>query len=198
MRCADCERWISDALAGALSGKRAEKLAAHLRGCPSCRAFEREARLVQGEAPALAPREAPLGDWQGFGDRLRTRLAGEAPPAGRENAGRSAWSWKWAFAAAPLLLTAAAGLFLLLRPSLRREAHFYLPPEERLSRITFELEDSPELQSAFNLLLDSSLGEDLAGAVTGSGGLDNPLLFQEVTDEEMVFVLEELKKELKS
>lgn len=198
MRCAECERWISDGLAGALPRKRALRLEAHLRDCPSCRAFEREARLIQQEAPALVPRETPPGDWQGALDRLRARLAGEAPPAaGRESVRQPDWSLKWAYVAAPLILAAAVGLFVLL-PGGAPKGRLYVSAEERLASMSFELDDNPDLLSAFNQELESSLVEEVGAAGSESHGLDNPLLFQEVTDEELAFVLEELKKETTS
>jgi hypothetical protein len=184
-------------LAGVLSGKRAAKLESHLRGCPSCRAFEREARLIQEKAPALIPRETPPGDWQGSMDRLRARLAGEARKEGREIVRRPAWGLKWAAVAAPLLLAAAVGLYVLL-PGGAATGRLYVSAEEQQASMAFELEDNPELLSAFNQVLESSLVEEMGAAGPGSHGLDNPLLFQEVTDEELAFVLEELKKETTS
>lgn len=197
MRCVECERWISDSLAGALSEKKWKRLQAHVRECPSCREFERSARLIQEEAPASAALGRPQMDWTAFESRLKRRLASESKDGERRF--RPGLRWKWILAAAPLILAAAGGLFLLLRPGAEKDAQFYLAADERLHLITYELADDPELEGAFNRLLESSLGEDLAAVENiKQAWPENPLYGHDVSDEEMTFVLEELKKELKS
>ncbi|MBN2199655.1 MAG: zf-HC2 domain-containing protein [Candidatus Aminicenantes bacterium] len=197
MRCSEFQRWISDGLAGALPEEKRKRLDEHLRRCPSCRSFERAARLIQEEAPRLAEDAAPEESWAAGLDRLKRRLSAEAVRSGRES--RRGPLWKWAFAAAPLVLAAAAGLFLLFRPAGQMEALLPIAADERLGDLSFEIADNPELMNAFNQVLESTLGEELGvDASARSGGFDNPILYQEVTDEELAFVLEELKKELRS
>jgi len=197
MRCPEFQKWISDGLSGALPEEKERRLEDHLRRCPSCRDFERTARLIQEEAPGLASGASSEEDWTARLARLKSRLAVEAEKSRpKPRLGRP---WKWALAAAPLLLAAAAGMFFLFRPTSRPEAPPYLSAGERMGFLAFELEDNPELMSAFNQVLESSLGEDLgAGEGVMSSGFDDPILFQDISDEELAFVLEELKKELRS
>ena len=197
MRCPEFQKRISDGLSGALPEEIRRKLENHIRRCPSCRDFERAARLIQEEAPGLASGVSPEKDWMEDLARLKSRLAVEAAEARPQS--RIGRPWKWALAAAPVLIAAAVGMFFLFRPTLPPEAPLHLAAGERMGFLAFELEDNPELMSAFNQVLESSLGEDLgAGEGVMSSFFDDPILFQDISDEDLAFVLEELKKELKS
>jgi anti-sigma factor RsiW len=196
MSCAKYERWISDRLDGALSAKRERALEAHLQTCQSCRIFVREAQRVQKEIKAF-PTE-PLSEtyWEDSLKRMRAKLAGqEMRPAKKV---LPAWGWKWAWLAAPLLL-AALGAFLIFRQPARPVADDYLNAEERMGAIYSELGDNPDLERAFNLALESSIQESLSpGSDVRESHLENPLLYRVVSEEEMNFLLQELKNELTS
>lgn len=197
MRCAKYERWISDRLDGALSGEKGKKLEAHLGTCLSCRTFSRAAQRVQQEAKAIPAGSVPEGYWEESLNRLRTKLAALTPRA--EKKPLFGLGWKWAFVAAPLILLAvASGIFFFPRPA-ATAAEYYLNDHETLGLIYSEISDSPELERAFNQVLESSIQDNLGGeGEVRESHLENPLLYRVVSDEEMAFLLEELKKEIKS
>jgi anti-sigma factor RsiW len=196
MSCPKYERWISDRLDGALSGKREKALEAHLQTCESCRAFGRAAQRVQKEVKAFPDEPVPEAYWEESLNRLSARLASqELRPAKKVLPG---WGWKWAWLAAPLLL-AAVGALLIFRQPVRQTVDDYLNAEERMGAIYSELSESPDLEQAFNQALESSIQEGLStGSDVRESHLENPLLYRVVSDEEMGFLLQELKKELTS
>jgi len=196
MSCAKYERWISDRLDGALSGQREKVLEAHLQTCESCRAFGRAAQRVQKEVKAFPAEPVPEAYWEESLNRLSAKLAAqELRPVKKL---LPAWGWKWAWLAAPLLLV-AVGALLILRQPVRQAADDYLNVEERMGLIYTELGESPELEQAFNQALESSIQEGLsAGSDVRENHLENPLLYRVVSEEEMSFLLQELKKGLPS
>jgi len=97
------------------------------------------------------------------------------------------------------LLLAVVGALLIFRQPVRQAADDYLNAEERMGAIYSELGESPDLEQAFNQALESSIQEDLsAGSDVRENHLENPLLYRVVSEEEMSFLLQELKKGLPS
>jgi len=196
MSCARYERWISDRLDGALSGKSEKALEAHLQTCESCRAFGRAAQRVQKEVKAFPAAAVPEAYWEESLGRLSVKLAAEERrPLKKALPG---WGWKWARLAAPLFL-AAVGAILLFRQPVGQVADDYLNIEDKMGAIYSELGESPDLEQAFNQALESSIQEDLSsGSDVRESQLENPLLYRVVSDDEMSFLLQELKKGLPS
>jgi hypothetical protein len=197
MRCAKYERWISDRLDGALSVEKGKKLETHLAACLSCRAFSRTAQRVQQEAKAIPAAPVPEGYWEESLNRLRKRL--DAPSPRAEKKPFLGLGWKWVFVAAPLVLLVVAGGILFFSRPAATAADYYLNDHERLGLIYSEIGDNPELERAFNRVLESSIQDHLSGeGEVLENHLENPLLYRVVSDEDMAFVVEELKKEMKS
>jgi len=194
MSCNRYQRWISDRLDGALSAKKERKLEAHLKVCPTCRGFLQGAEDVQKEAKALPSVSVPEAYWSDSLNRLRAKLAAqESPPASRVV---PVWGWKRAWLAAPLLL-AAVGAFLLFRQPGRPALGDLLNEEARIGSIYSELGESPDLEQAFNQALEASLHEEMSnGSDFRENHLENPLLYRVVSEEEMTFILQELKKNM--
>ncbi len=196
MSCDRYQRLISDRLDGALPSKKERKLNAHLEACSTCRAFLQGAADVLRQAKALPVVSVPEAYWSDSLKRLRVKLAArESPPARRI---LPAWGWKWAWLAAPLLLVAFGALFLFRQPG-RQALEDFLNEEERIGSIYSELGESPDLEQAFSQALEASLQEDMnAGGDVREQHLENPLLYRVVTEEEMSFLIQELKKGMKT
>jgi hypothetical protein len=103
LRCFWMKRWLAPYVDGALSGKRAEAVASHLRGCSECRGEVSRLERLRGLVRAtLTP--GPDPDWTGFWDGVRSRILRE-----RRRPWREAWGWSPGLA----LGGALAALFIL-------------------------------------------------------------------------------------
>jgi hypothetical protein len=100
-------------------------------------------------------------------------------------------------------LAAAAVLVLLVLPPQKaglRDKGVAFSIDETLAQVFTEIGDDPELERAFNTLLASFLRgimESSPGGI-GLGHYDSPLLWQDLTEEELRFLENEIKKEMKS
>lgn len=107
MNCRKAETWLSRAMDGELSGRRATLLEAHLAGCPSCRktreAWQTSAGLFRSAPIPDVPAEAVWMD-------VRRGLRQAAPESGREV---SVFGWRVAWATASLAIVLAVGGTLL-------------------------------------------------------------------------------------
>jgi len=201
MRCERAERMISDALDGALSGRRAVRLARHLKGCAACRGYEREARFIQARAGGLADPGLTAGEWADFGRRLEARVAAASGPeparAGRGALRLPGAKWAWAAAASAALVLLAVYL-VFLRPGAGREA-VPLPYEDSLSQVLVEAGASPELESSLDRAVVASIEETVRPAA-GEGPVsfgDNPLFWESLTEGELGAIESALQKETK-
>ncbi|HXH06349.1 MAG TPA: hypothetical protein VNI83_07130 [Vicinamibacterales bacterium] len=90
--------------------------AAHLAGCPRCRAeLDRAERMWRVVESAEVPEPSPLF-WDAFSARVRRAIEGEPAPAGGGRRSDVFWAWfsAWRFAAAAVALAAAVAAAVLL------------------------------------------------------------------------------------
>ncbi|HVP91598.1 MAG TPA: zf-HC2 domain-containing protein [Terriglobales bacterium] len=201
MRCERAERMISDALDGAIFGRRAARLARHLERCAACREYEREAGLIQAHAGGLADPGLTAGDWADFSRRLEAKVAApSAPPPARARSGiphLPSGKWAWATAASAALVVLAAYL-AFLRPGAGREAT-PAPFEDSLAQVLGEADASPELASSLNSSVEASIEETVrpaAGEAPVTFG-DNPLFWESLSEGELGELESALRKETK-
>jgi hypothetical protein len=205
MRCGKWEKWISDALDGALSGRRTVRLERHILGCASCRACREDLARLDDGAKGLADPGLTAGEWSDFGRRLESRLAAVSSQRSREKA-PYVFRWKRAWAGAGFLVLAAAGAYLaLFRPGGRGEQAF--PAfEDPVARVLGEIGPNADLENSFNREIVTSINEAAGvlserdatrpadeGAPVSFG--DNPMFWEGLSEEELGYIESELRKE---
>jgi hypothetical protein len=197
MTCEKYERWISDALDGELPEKAGAKLAAHLAGCPVCRAYKE--RLGRLQKAATSQSDAPVapGYWDEFSDRLRARMLPREPE--RRPSRPLIWGWRWAWLAVPAALAAAfIGLGILRQgPVVGQDVFSY---EVFLNGLAQDTAEDTELVNSFDEVILGSLEEEV-----GSAALDvispfdqDPFYWDNLSDDEVRLIDQEIRKELKS
>ncbi|OGD17985.1 MAG: hypothetical protein A2V76_08125 [Candidatus Aminicenantes bacterium RBG_16_63_14] len=194
MRCGTAKKRLSDDLDGALAPERKDRLEAHLRSCPACRAYRDDLVLLQ--AGALYPADRSPECWAAFEKRLESKLAGEEPGRGAVGipfSGRRRWAW----AAAGGMALAAAGLwFALLRPGTAVTAA-WVPDEDALIPLLQEAEADPELERDVDREIRASIEEMtpvLDADIIFLPAAD-PLFWESLSDDELRFIASELEKE---
>lgn len=212
MKCRRFEKWISDSLDGALSEKKKERLDAHLKSCAHCQAYKNRMLALQGEAGHIALEEQALAPehWHGFSDRLQARLAAadqeyiEKKSVRRIRGLGQNWvtrNWRWAaasgFAAAAVVLA-----ILVLPPFIVREpAQYYVfSLEETLAQVDMEMGTDLELEAAFNSLLQTAIETEVENIDLGIEPVywENPLEYEDLSQEELLYLEAEIRKEIKS
>ncbi len=197
MNCRKSEGLISDALDGRLSESAARDLEAHLAGCASCRAYRARLDRIQKEAAAPGEPRIPAGYWDDFSARLSARLEPAATGERRERFPLRGWRWAWIAVPA-----AAAGLVVFLqvfRPNPTSVADVF-GSDERL--------DAAGLASLEGTELAGHLDETILAAIQEETGFlsadelpayaDDPVIWENLTDDEVALLDGEIAKELKS
>ncbi len=184
MTCERYRRDLSDHMDGALSPRRRARLELHLRDCSTCRAEEARLRRLGGAA-AAAP--GPRLESRRAEDLLsgrRRRLEAERPVRASTPLGRR-W-WLWGPAGASVAAAALLVWFLVLRPLPSAEVYLLSEPDV-FGRISLQVSESPELEAAWDEVLQSSLAETLTAGDEGilTNPFDDPLLPEGVSDEEL-------------
>ena len=131
--CHAYEPLLAEHLFGELDSASRQRLAAHLAGCPACRAELAELEAAV-EVAAAAPRPEPdAAYWRGYDARLAARLAREDRPAWparlaawwRQSIPAPAPAWHLQLAGAVALLVVGVGLgWLLFAPSADESPRF--------------------------------------------------------------------------
>jgi hypothetical protein len=196
MRCEKARRWLSDALDGALTGRRRSRLEAHLRCCPACRSYRADIDRLQRGGRILAENgRVPASFWEDFGRRVASRLDATE--------GRTAGPWPsplsrlWpALAGAGLMALALALYFVALRPS-APPAPVFVSAEESLTKILSEVAETPGLESSFNQVVLDSLVEAVhePGAEPLVSFGDNALFWESLSEQDLRLIEAELKKD---
>lgn len=172
MRCDKARKALSDERDGR-APHDPDALARHLAGCPDCRAYGEDLRLIQSAASRRPAPARSAADWAVFERRLEAAL--DAGP-GRRTVSRPARpfirSRAWA-AAVLMLLAAGASVMLFLRPG-GADGDLVLTFEESLDRLSWSIGDDERLAEAFNETLLAAIDETLAGAESDPGLLANP------------------------
>jgi len=197
MNCRKCERLISDSLDGRLSESVARDLDAHLAGCAFCRAYRARLDRIQKEAAALGETRVPAGYWDDFSARLSARLE---PAVSPERRGRFPLrGWRWAWLAVP---AAAAGLvvfLLVFRPNPASVADHF-GSEERLDAASLASLEGTELAGHLDEVIRAAIQEETGflSADELPAYADDPIFWDNLTDDEVALLDREIAKELKS
>ena len=185
MTCQRYRRDLSDRMDEALSPRRRARLERHLGDCPDCRAEDARLRRLKSAAAAAAPGarlESRRAEELLSG--LRRRLEAERPVRASTLSGRR-W-WLWGPAGASVAAAALLAWFFILRPVPSAEVYLLSEPDV-FGRISLQVSESPELEAAWDEVLQSSLAETLAAGDEGilTNPLDDPFLPEGVSDEEL-------------
>lgn len=199
MRCETSKRMISDALDGALSGRRAARLEHHLSGCAGCRAYREDAVLIQESAGGLADPRLALDAWRDFGRRLEARL-GAASGAATEPARTDLpvfFRWKWAWAGAAFAVLAFAVTYLAIVRTRTAAEPGLVPFEDSLARVLGEAGENSALENSFNQEILASIDEAVrpAGAEAQVSFGDNPLFWEALSEGELSYIESALRQE---
>jgi len=200
MKCEKAKRLVSDALDGALSRRRADRLERHLAGCAGCRAYRRDAALTQENAGGLAdPRLAPAA-WEDFGRRLEARLAAASGPAAPPPARAGLpvlWRSKWAWATAAIVVLAFAVTYFAGVRTRPTAEPAIVPFEDSLARVLGEADESPAVENSFNQEILASIDETVrpAGAEAPVSFGDNPLFWEALSEGELSYIESALRQE---
>jgi hypothetical protein len=197
MKCRKYEKSISDALDGALSPGKKKTLEDHLAGCPDCQVYKERLSMIQDEASRLEVTEVPPSYWQEFSQTLGKRL--RAWETQREAEKPFRLSWKWAWLGVPVLLGSVLS-FILLRdrvPPLEDDIFSY---EACLDRLHQTIGDDAGFEESFNRVILGSLSEDLDFATIEESVVlsENHFFWENLNDEELQFIEQEIKKDMKS
>jgi len=201
MKCAKIEKWISDDLDGALAPRKKQALARHEASCPGCRAYRRNLETLQAGALRLdRAAERPGAYWRDFGARLAAGLRDEPAPRPAPSRAPFALRRPWAWGGAGLAAAAAvAAYFVFLQPK-ALPGPFVFSFEDTVASIMEEIGDNPELEKSFDLALQSSIedairedGESALRQLT-----DDPLVWEGLTEDELVLLESRIRNEKQS
>jgi hypothetical protein len=198
MRCKKIEKWLSDRIDGELSKRKEELLEDHLERCVSCRSYAASIEKLQDEAGSLEKPEVSPAFWEGFASRLKANLT--SFKQGEKEKRPLALRWNWVWSGAALLAVVVVGLYLLFFQSQPPQEMYVFSLENSLSRIYQEIGDDPELEKLFNSVIMASIGESLEDSEWREHPdfLENLLLWEDLTEEEMKFLESEIKKDVKT
>lgn len=197
MRCRTIEKWLSDRIDGELSEKKIKALEVHLERCSSCRSYAAALEIIQDEARRV---QKPVVDpfyWEKFTSRLKADLSSQKQ--GKRLEQPFAKRWRWAGAGAALTLLIVLGLYFLRFSEKPAPKVYVFSYEESLNQIYQEIGRDPELENMFNLVVLASIGESLEEPEwrDSTGFQDNPLLWENLSEEELKLIESEIKKEEK-
>lgn len=197
MTCQKYEKWISDALDGVLSRKKKKILEDHLTRCSDCRAYEERLSWIQGEAWRMEKAKPSPFYWQEFSASLEGKLKALEPESETPRPFRLSWKWAWMGAPVLLALTLSLVFFPRQRPAPENDIFSY---EACLIRLHQEIGDDAKLEEHFNRIILGSLREGLDSAVLEEHSLisEDPFFWESLSEEELKFIEQEIKKEMKS
>jgi hypothetical protein len=208
MRCQKIEKWISDFIDDELSEKKKKILKDHVQICRRCRAYQSNLQKLREEVHALEARETAPQSLLDFSSRLRTGLESWEQRKRKDTAVSPVWKWRWErgwdwkYAAVGLAVTFLILMFILLpQRTSQYESKFYVfTIEDVLTQVFSEIGDNPELENSYNSIILRSLENelDVLGYIQTADPYDYPLIWEELTEEELKFIESEIKKEMKS
>jgi hypothetical protein len=196
MNCKKYEKWISDSLDGALSLQKKKILEDHLAQCPECRAYQERLGRIQAEAVRLKITKPSPQYWNEFSTSLERKLVTSEPAKDAPRWFRLRWKWAWA--GLPVLLALALS-FVFFRSRVQAPTHDLFWFEACLNRLYLEIGDDAALEDNFNRVILGSLREGLYSEALEERVLlpEDPFLWENLSDEELQFVEQEIKREMK-
>lgn len=206
MKCHKVERMISDHIDLVLSDKKKARLAKHLDSCSGCRSYQERMKTLHQETQKLGRPKLTPEYRRKFALRLEDRLSREASrptvrPAPSFFGGlRPVWRWTTVATAATALLLLGIMMFRPQPTSLEGRQMVY-SVADMVKEIAHEIADDQELEQAFNSLLLASIDnafQTQPEEMLAPGLYENPLHWEELTLEELRYIENEIKKEIKS
>lgn len=196
MDCTKIEKLLSDRIDGTLSERKTRAIKAHLEKCASCRSYVVSIEKIQDEARSLERPEVSENFWEGFAQRLKSNLESLRKKERRP----FVLNWSWVWSGAALLTVVAVGLYLLLFQSPQPQEMYVFSLENSLAGIYQEIGDDSELEELFNSILVESIDEYLEDSEWRERPdyLENLLLWEDLTEEEIEFLESEIKKDITS
>jgi hypothetical protein len=197
MKCQRIQRWLSDSLDEAISGKKKALIEEHIATCSACRTFREQIERINEEAMSLEAPERSSEQSREFAARLRSALVemGEKNNEGVFHAFRN----KWVFIPASVIMIS---LFILIfvfyekRDFLEEESYIF-SFGNAVEEIYREIGDEPAVQEAFHALVSASLNEMLSSTdwEAKEEWEDNFFLWEELSEEELRILEREIKNE---
>ncbi len=200
MGCEKYQRWMSDEFDGELPARKALRLAAHLRRCPSCRLYQQKLKYVQREAVELRKASPPPAYWQDFSARLKAGLEAQKIDKKQRWIGATGWRYAWGGAAIFLLACLLLTVFLLLRPGQKFLEDGFISFESFLDRLSLEVGGNDRLAEVFNLAVVDLIGEEVeVGTLPLRFDFSEDYLFIEsLSEEEVDLINRAIEAETKS
>lgn len=198
MKCKKIEKWLSDLIDGELSERKKKEVGDHLQECSLCRSYQEKLERIQTTVKEVDFGRVAPDYWEEFPSRIRDRVSSFKP---RHKERRPlAWGWQWAWVGAALLLVIFMGLYVMhLLPRAEQEVYAF-SLEDSLEQVFQEIGENEELADLFNMALlaaiEETLGETEKEILPGLEGLSFPE--EELTEEELIQLDSEIKKEIKS
>lgn len=197
MNCTKYEKWISDALDGALSGKKTRRVESHLARCSSCRGQRESLLRLQHSTLRLAGAPVSPSYWEDFSARVERRLRSRTKELNRRMSYHRTWQWAWAAAAAVVFSVLGFMLVTSRRPAMQHEIFSY---EECLSRLSQQIGDDNDLASNFNLVLWDSIRESLGGSIMEERPRfsEDPFFWEGLGENEWEAIAREVQEKIKT
>lgn len=198
MKCKKIEKWLSDRIDGELSKEKEKVLEDHLERCASCRSYAASIAKIQDKALSIKDSETSAAFWEGFTSKLKANLKSLQQERKERRLLGLGWNWVWSGAA--LLAMVVVGVYLLFFQSPQPQEMYVFSLENSLARIYQEIGDDDELEKLFNSVIMESIGEYLEDSEWRERPdfLENLLLWEDLTEEEMKFLESEIKKNVKT
>lgn len=196
MRCHKSEKWMSDLLDGGLPGRKKKSLDHHLKHCEACRAHKKRLETVRKHAQILFETASPLDGFAEFNRRLEARLF-KIKPSEQFRLLRRRWGWLTAAGSALVVLLLALWIF---RPGPEVDGEVYvLSFDEAIGQVVHEIGSDAELKTAFNALILAAIEEVVQNSYLEARDVTrNPLLWEDLSEEDWRFLESEVKTDRKS
>lgn len=198
MKCKEIEKWLSDLIDEELSERKRKEVDDHLQKCSLCRAYQEKLERIQTTVKEVDSGRVAPDYWEEFPSRIKDRISSFRPRQ-RERS-PFAWGWRWAWVGAALILVIFMGLYLMhFQPRAEQEVYVF-SFEDSLAQVFQEIGENSELAGLFNTVIlvsiEETLGETEREIVPGLESLSFPE--EELTEEELIHLDSEIKKEIKS
>jgi len=198
MKCKKIKKWLSDNIDGELSERKRKKVEEHIQKCLLCRSYRSNLEKIHRVAKNLDYGKVTPDYWENFVSKIKGRIS--TLEQKERKSGTFALGWRWAWIGAGLSLVVLLGLFLFQFKAKTDQEIYVFSFEDSFEQIYQEIGDNSELEGIFNLMIVESIGESLEEprSKIGPDIYDLSSFLEEFTDEELIFLDSEIKKEIKS
>jgi hypothetical protein len=198
MKCKEIEKRLSDLIDGELSERTRKKVEGHLQECSLCRAYQEKLERIQTTVKETDIGRVAPDYWKEFPSRIKDRILSLG--ARQKERSPFAWGWRWAWVGAALILVILLGLYLTYFQVRTGQEAYVFSFEDSLAQVFQEIGENAELADLFNTVILASIEETLGDTekkvIPGLESLSFPE--QELTEEELIYLDSEIKKEIKS